>query len=158
MYLSIKEVLRATGHGYCMQTGHASTGARDLSHTKHYGLQRQPEAELQGTWRRLPQAGQSCSETQTTHGKRAGERSWQGVSGRRTSTSSGNCCLHWEDRPRQRAPLTCDFKHVLIPFGIFQLCQHHSCQRQLSLGELKSSQCQQVCLFLLIPFSLEIAI
>lgn len=63
-------------------------------------------------------------------------------------------CLHWEGCPRQRAPLTCDFKHVLIPFGIFQLCQCHSCQRQLSLGELKSSQCLQVffCSFPLVPF------
>lgn len=25
----------------------SATGARDLSHTKHYGLQRQPEEELQ---------------------------------------------------------------------------------------------------------------
>lgn len=150
----------ATGCRQGTPVQNSATAARDLSHTKHYGPWRQQEAELQGTWRRLPQAGQKCSETQTTHGKRAGGRSWWGVRGRRTDTSSGNCCLHWEDCPRQMAPLTCDFKHVLIPISIFQLCQCHSCQRQLSLGELKSSQCLQVlfCLFLLIPFSLEITI
>lgn len=43
--------------------------------------------------------------------------------------------------PQAGAPLTCYFKHVLVPFGIFQLCQRHSGQRQPPLGELRSSQC-----------------
>lgn len=77
-----------------------------------------------------------------THGKRAKRRAWHSGWGEEEDQY-----LQWQllfglgGCPQAGATLTCNFKQVLVPFGIFQLCQRHSHQRQLSLGELRRSQC-----------------
>lgn len=82
------------------------------------------------------------SGTQTTHGKKAKRRVWCSGWG-----AEEDQYLQWQllfglgGCPQAGATLTCNFKHVLVPFGIFQLCQRHSCQRQPSLGEWRRSQC-----------------
>lgn len=163
--LSTNEVLRAARDGYWMQTGHSSAeqcySAEKFVPYKTLWSPMAARGRAPGHLEEIASSSTKVLRHSDNIGKRAGGRSWwRGLRGRRTSTSSGNSCLHWQDCLRQRAPLTCDFKHVLIPFSVFQLCQCYSCQRQLSLGELKTSQCLQVlfCLFLLISFSLEIAI
>jgi len=149
--LSIKWALGAAQDGCWMQTGHAQPRAALLG--QEIGPVRScmvsesspvPDTELKGAGRRwrLPQPRWTCSETQTMHGKRAKRRAWRSGQG-----EEENHYLQWQllfglgACSQAGATLTCDFKHVLIPFGIFQLCQRHSRQRQLSLGKSKSRQC-----------------